>query len=592
MRNAAQDSHCLTMPLAASPGAAAAIVFLQIVQALTPAIYAVLTASVVDHVADVMRSGRINAIFPQLLAMFLMILFQFGGSTLLGLCYTQLKTKLRERFDVRILEKVSRLPYRLIEDRDAYELIHRIDQKYEERVTNGFRTYMRAFGSALQLASILSIILAAGAWWAALTLIVFSVPLVCVSMRGGKRNYDAYVEASVKEQRAAYLGEVLVGKDSAQERTLFGYAPWLQARWKEQYSASQRIGLRAQAKEIVLMKASSVMTVFVSVAVCGLLLPNMLRGDMSLGIFFGLTTAIFNFVTLVSWEIADTFNQLVQSSAYSKDLHRFFSLEEIAPSTGGERAVTGEITVKFDHVSFKYPNQDAYTLRDVNLELKPHRHYALVGINGAGKTTLIKLMAGLYTEFEGDITINGMSVRNRSADDLKNYYSIAYQDFAQYSISVREYFSLGCAGPLEDGEIFRVLRLLDLDGTIGRLPKGLDTQLGRIKRDGQQLSQGQWQRLMLARTLLCQAPIKIFDEPTSAIDPIGESRLYDQIGSITKGQLALFITHRLGAARSADEILVLDGGTIAERGTHDALMRNGGLYARMFDAQKEWYVHA
>lgn len=129
-----------------------------------------------------------------------------------------------------------------------------------------------------------------------------------------------------------------------------------------------------------------------------------------------------------------------------------------------------------------------------------------------------------------------------------------------------------------------------MDGTVASWQNGLQTPLGKLKENGQEVSQGQWQRLMLVKTLLQKGAVKVFDEPTSAIDPVGESRLYDRIAGWMKGKLTLFITHRLGAARMADEILVLDQGTIAEKGSHQELIRLQGLYAEMYNTQREWYV--
>ena len=582
-------TYYLLMPLKASALCVWGILFLQGIQALIPSAFAVLTASIVNHTGDIMRLGSIEVILPQLYVLFLLILFQFNGNTLQSLLYTQLRTRIRECFEQEILKKISMLPYSAMEDSGTYELINRIAKTYDVRITDGFRTYLRAGGNALQLLSVLWLILAAGAWRSAVVLLLFSIPLAAVSIRGGKRNYDASVQAAAGEQRAAYLNEVLLGGEAVLERGFFGFSGWMQEKWSILYNGAQQLRYHARARAIIRMKLSSIFTVFASMIVCGMLVSPLLRGQMSLGTFFGLTTAIFHFVTLVSWEIADTFDQLAQGRAYCTDLAGFFALEETDTGSGEPWRLPGIREIVFENVSFRYPGCENYVLRNVNMTLQHDKHYAIVGINGAGKSTLMKLMCGLYTDYEGTIRINGNDIRTIPYNELRRYFSIAWQNFARYQIPLNEYLKL--SGETEENAFWELLRLFEMDGTVASWQNGLQTPLGKLKENGQEVSQGQWQRLMLVKTLLQKGAVKVFDEPTSAIDPVGESRLYDRIAGWTKGKLTLFITHRLGAARMADEILVLDQGTVAEKGSHQELIRLQGLYAEMYNTQREWYVN-
>lgn len=585
-------SSCLVLPFWYAFLHASTIFVLQIIQALTPALYAMLTASIVDRVSSVVMLKSIAPVMPALIGLFIVIVFQFGFNTLQGYMYSALNAKVRMSFDHVLLKKVSRLEYRMIEDKDSYELCNRILQQYDTCIIKGFRAYMRMINCFVQLCSIISIMLFSQAWVAFVFLLLSTIPLVLISIKSGRQNYTAYVQSAVKEHRAQYYEELLTGKNAAQERLLFGYSEWLRHKWEEQYSESQRIKIQAQIKETVRTKFGSVLTVLVAVSVCGLMIPNLMAGTMSLGIFFGLTGAIFNFVTLMSWEVADTFNQLVQSTGFSEDLSSFFALKEGYANiahTAMRNGKSKDVTIKFENVSFKYPGQDNYVLRDVCLEFEPHKHYALVGPNGAGKSTLIKLLLGLYTEYEGKITFNDVDIREMHCDEVFDNIAVAYQDFAKYCITFKEYFAMGRKQPLCDEEILSMLQRLDVDVAVNVMPKGLDTPLGRMKSDGQQVSQGQWQRIMVARTLLNNAPVKVFDEPTSAIDPIGESLLFQRIDEIVKGETALFITHRLGAAKMADIVIVLENGRICETGSFDQLLQMQGLFTEMYETQKEWY---
>jgi ATP-binding cassette subfamily B protein len=178
---------------------------------------------------------------------------------------------------------------------------------------------------------------------------------------------------------------------------------------------------------------------------------------------------------------------------------------------------------------------------------------------------------------------------------LKALFSVVYQDFAKYQIPMTYSIGIGDARNVSSGNIsLKSIReaadSLALSEAVSKLPEGLNTPLGRIKETGVDLSGGEWQRVAIARSLVSRAPIHILDEPTAALDPVAESEVYKMFGEISKGKSTVFITHRLGAARLADEILVIADGHVVEQGSHTELINIGGVYAEMFEAQRGWYA--
>lgn len=226
-------------------------------------------------------------------------------------------------------------------------------------------------------------------------------------------------------------------------------------------------------------------------------------------------------------------------------------------------------------------------LDDFSLKLEKGKHYAFVGVNGAGKTTMTKLMTGLYRDFKGEILLNGRDIRTYDAKALKSLCSVVFQDFARYQVPARDSIAVGL--PAREARVEDAVRTVGLRDAIDALPKGLDTPLGKIYEGGQDLSGGEWQRLAIARALVSGAPVRILDEPTAALDPMSESRFYEQFAGMSRGVTTLFISHRLGSTRLADRIFVIDGGRIAEEGTQAELLAAGGLFADMFEAQRSWY---
>ena len=221
--------------------------------------------------------------------------------------------------------------------------------------------------------------------------------------------------------------------------------------------------------------------------------------------------------------------------------------------------------------------------------LEAGRHYALVGANGAGKSTITKLMLGLYAPTGGEILINGKPIADWQQDALNGLFGVVFQDFARYSLTVRDNVVLRDRGRDSDALVAASLEQAGLGELITGMPRGADTPLGKVLPGGVDISGGQWQRLALARSLASAAPVRILDEPTAALDPLAESEVYQSYSRAAAGLTTLFISHRLGSTKIADRILVVDGGVISESGTHDDLMRREGRYAQMFTTQRHWY---
>ncbi|NLZ82632.1 MAG: ABC transporter ATP-binding protein, partial [Clostridiales bacterium] len=416
-------------------------------------------------------------------------------------------------------------------------------------------------------------------------------PLFSLAIKGGKATYKANQEAEKHSRRARYLHDVLSGRDNIEERALFGYSQELNNKWHDKYEEARKINLMVTLKYFIRIKGSSLITALISIFIIGVLLIPLSNGVITLGMFMGLVTATLGLIQMMSWNLSWITSELAKNREYLKDLTAFMDLTEQEGSLDlpEEADIVNFETIEFDNVSFKYPDTDRYILKDFNLKLDKNIHYAFVGINGAGKTTITKLLTGLYDNFEGEIRINGKSIRDYKKSQLKALFSVVYQDFAKYYISLKDNILLGDVNVKDEARLQETISLLNLEEAIHKLPQGVDTYLGKIKEDGTDLSGGEWQKVAIARALYSPAEIRILDEPTAALDPVAESNIYKMFGQISQGKSTIFITHRLGAAKLADEIIVIDDGAVVEQGNHEALMKNNGIYAEMFHSQRSWY---
>ena len=257
--------------------------------------------------------------------------------------------------------------------------------------------------------------------------------------------------------------------------------------------------------------------------------------------------------------------------------------EAIAPEKGREYAL------ELKDVSFRYEGAENYALENVNLHIKPGEKLAVVGLNGAGKTTLVKLLCGFYDPTEGEVLLNGQDIRRYNREDYYKLFTAVFQEFNIMPVSIANNLTM----EPEIGDMSRLnhcLEMAELSGKIAELPEGVNSLMVKgVNLNAVEFSGGETQRLMLARALYKDAPLLILDEPTAALDPIAESQLYERYNELSHGRTSVYISHRLASTRFCDRIILVADKGIAEEGTHESLMEQGGIYAELFDIQSKYY---
>lgn len=250
-----------------------------------------------------------------------------------------------------------------------------------------------------------------------------------------------------------------------------------------------------------------------------------------------------------------------------------------------------EIRIEFKQVSFRYPEQETYALKDINAEIKNGEHWSIVGLNGAGKTTFIKLLCRLYECTEGEILLNGVNILEYEIEEYRRLLAAVFQDFRLLNFSIKENIAIENPDCIKDETLLPLIEQVGLAEKVRSLPLGLETPVFRYyDMNGFEPSGGEQQKIAMARALYKNAPILILDEPTAALDPIAEQEVYEKFDEMTRGKTAFFISHRLSSCKFCDSIMVFKDGEIVERGTHDILVKKqDGLYAQMFAAQEKYY---
>jgi len=267
---------------------------------------------------------------------------------------------------------------------------------------------------------------------------------------------------------------------------------------------------------------------------------------------------------------------------------KYFNLSE--DKYGYIKDIPGNFDIEFDNVYFKYPGTEKEILKGLSFKVKNSEKLSIVGQNGEGKSTMVKLLLGLFSPDSGEIRIGGEPISAYSQCARQKMFGAVFQDFVRYSVTLAENVGVGSVDKIGDAAAIGLAMVKGkADTFVGGLPNGIETLLGRDFEGGVDLSGGQWQRVAIARAFMGDKPILILDEPTSQLDPMAESEIYSDFATVSEGKTSIFITHRLGSTLITDRILVISDGKVIENGTHESLVKSGGLYSEMFHAQKQWY---
>lgn len=381
-----------------------------------------------------------------------------------------------------------------------------------------------------------------------------------------------------------YMAKTLYTSHMIREARIYNCISYFKDIWAKKNQLQNNVRYKARRTEI---KTGILVTIVQTTAILFILLylinamknhqENASIGVMSV-LVLGVLQSSYKILTL-SWPLG----QLYIKSAKLYELNELLTYNN-EHMKKNKPICTGQIVpIQVKNVTFMYPNTQKEILKNIFININRGEKVAIVGENGAGKSTLIKLIVGLYSPHKGKISWGDNEVAPENI-------AIVYQNYIKYELTLRENIGFGNMSKLNDDkailEVINSCGLSDLYHELG----GLDVKLGRLYEGGRELSGGQWQRIAIARALISDSELIIFDEPTAAIDPNSELEIYNMLMELCKEKTAIFISHRLGWAKNADKIMVINKGKIVEVGNHVELLKKEGQYAEMYNMQASWYT--
>jgi ATP-binding cassette, subfamily B, bacterial len=577
-----------------SPGWTTIYIFLLIAQGILPVVQLYLTKLIIDTVSLSVTSTDRASNFSQLVlfvaltgAVTLVSAVFTSGAELVNTAQSQQVTNYMSTI---IHAKSIEVDLEYYENPQYFDTLQRAQEEATYRPKQILNNLVDAGQNAISLVAMVGLLLSLH-WGIAGVLFVAAIPSVLVRFKFANIMYHWQRKRTAIERQTEYFSWLLTGNIFAKEIRLFDLGALFSGSFDRLRQQLYRENMQISTKRFLATLGAQTTAIVLMITAYSFIIYQTFLGILRIGDLVLYYQALQRGQEALKG-VLSSLSSLYEDNLFLVNLYEFLELrpniiQPAHPKPIPQNMVAG---IACDRVNFQYSNSTRQALHDISLTIKPGEIVALVGENGSGKTTLIKLLCRLYDPTSGSITIDGIDIRNFDIAELRRQFSIIFQDYVKYYLSARENIRLGNIDiPPTDESIIAAARRSGADRVITRLPEGYDTMLGNWFDGGEELSIGQWQKVALARAFLRNSPVIVLDEPTSAMDAKAEAEVFEGFRQLIKGQTAILISHRLSTIKMADRIYVMADGSIVESGSHEHLIRLGGAYASLFEAQAQHY---
>jgi ATP-binding cassette, subfamily B, bacterial len=569
-----------------------ALALFTLIAGLVPAVVAYLGKLIVDAVVLAARTGSESdrwMAFSYLGFEAIAVAIQSGSKQALSLSQWLLRALLSYKVNQLILQKALTLSLPFFEDSTFYD---KMLQARREASTRPLSLVGRTFGIVQEGLTLLTYggLLIQFSVWAVVILMVAAIPAFVSETRFAGKAFKLFQWRTPEAREQNYLEWLMVHESAAMEIRLYQLGQTLLDRYQrifqriygEESSLTIRRGLWSYALSLVSTGAFYGAYVWI--------VWEAIAGRISLG-ELTMYLVVFRQGQSAFASILTSIGGMYEDSLYLSNLYEFLGQAVPEPEGNAFQGPMPQDGLRFEEVSFAYPESEQATLKQVSFHLKPGDKLAIVGENGSGKTTLIKLLTRLYTPTSGRILLDGLDLQLWDVEALQRRIGVIFQNFVRYQFTVGENVGMGDVLNMQDRDRWQnASEKGNAYPFIEKMTNGFETQLGRMFKEGKELSGGQWQKIALSRAFMrSSADLLVLDEPTSAIDAESEVQIFERLQELSRNQMAILISHRFSTVRMADQIMVMSAGEILEKGTHEELLALDGRYAHLFALQAAGY---
>ncbi len=399
-------------------------------------------------------------------------------------------------------------------------------------------------------------------------------------------------EMSVLDKRLWYIANIGSSFDASKDIRIYGLTDWIIQKYRDTMKRRMSWNIRVARKNFMASFADIMLILLRDGLAYFILISMTLKNQITVDNFVLYLGAVGSYASMIGG-IISTFSDMSGISFQLNDYREFENYAEKGNRSEGADMPEGNegCAIRVENLDYKYSSADENTLSDISFDIKPGENISIVGLNGAGKTTLVKVLCGLYSPTRGNVYVNGKNMKDYNIYRYYSLFSAVFQDFTFLPLSIMSNVSCTSEDKSDEERVKWALKMAGIYDKVMSLEEGIHTKLDKqMNEHGIDLSGGEKQKLLIARAIYRDAPILILDEPTAALDAMAERELYQRYAELSKGKTTIYISHRLASAQFCDRIFVMNHGEIAEAGTHDELLKAGGLYSEMFEKQSSYYV--
>ncbi|RWQ77822.1 ABC transporter ATP-binding protein [Bacillus cereus] len=562
---------------------------LSLITATIPPILIILNKQTIDTITNIHNNPDAQEVVIILLVV--TFLLQYFSSVLSNIgiyIFTRITQTVNYVLKKIMLTKLIKIPLKEYEDSSFFDTINLANIAISG---NGVRVISSLIGVLQSLISLIGIcgILLAIHWILPIALFLSTLPGIILIFIAKSKNYRMTKETAAKDRELGFTDNLFVDKSAIREIKINDSGDFLLNKWSNLFKVIQKYKLNLALWECKTKSIAALLLQVSSLVVSLILVYQIFDNKLSIGDYVALLGAVAS-VQSIFGSIGSHLGSIFETAIYNSALMQILDYDvknkkEVDPI---EIQSVEEISLK--NISFYYPKTNVKVLDNINLKINKGENISIVGHNGSGKTTLVKCILGLYDVSDGEIRVNEKNIKD--IDKITYFERVAaiFQDFYKYKFSVRENLGFGNLKKLnDDQELYNALQKVGLYEKVKNYQFNLDTYLTREIPAGRELSGGEWQKLAIARGFLKDSDLIILDEPTAALDPLSEMKIFELFNKLSENKTTITISHRLGPTKYSDRIIVMDNGNIVEEGNYDELMNKRGVYYEMYLSQAKWY---